>query len=167
LEEKRILAERAFGPLRLCHSAPIAKFACMSRAERAEGPTSTSITSVDCVHRSFMSHPQSTRPQTIGYALADSPVGQASWIYDKFQAWTDNEGNPLSALSLDEMLDNISLYWFTNSAASSARYYRENATRGLSGGKVELPVGVSVFPREIFRAARSWAQRAFPNLIYW
>ncbi|MGO7223612.1 epoxide hydrolase, partial [Rhizobium ruizarguesonis] len=63
---------------------------------------------------------QATRPQTIGYGLADSPVGQALWIYEKFQAWTDNKGQPEDALSMDGMLDDISVYWFTNSAASSA-----------------------------------------------
>ena len=62
-----------------------------------------------------------TRPQTIGYALADSAAGQALWIYEKFQAWTDNRGYPEDALSVDAMLDDISLYWFTNTAASSAR----------------------------------------------
>src|SRR5207245_1993152 len=59
-----------------------------------------------------------TRPQTIGYPLADSAAGQALWIYEKFQAWTDNHGNPEDALAVDAMLDNISLYWFTDTAAS-------------------------------------------------
>src|SRR6185436_8427620 len=71
-----------------------------------------------------------TRPQTIGYSLADSPVGQALWIYEKFQAWTDNRGNPEDALSMEAMLDDISLYWFTNTAASSARIYWENTRSG-------------------------------------
>jgi len=64
---------------------------------------------------------QGTRPQTIGYPLADSAAGQALWIYEKFQAWTDNHGNPEDELSVDAMLDDISLYWFTDTAASSAR----------------------------------------------
>src|SRR6266436_6751729 len=79
---------------------------------------------------------QSTRPQTLGYGLADSPAGQALWIYEKFQAWTDNKGLPEDALSMDQMLDNISIYWFTNSAASSARIYWENRGASFSGGKV-------------------------------
>ncbi len=70
---------------------------------------------------------QATRPQTIGYALTDSPVGQAAWIYEKFHAWTDNDGNPEDALTRDEMLDIITLYWLTETAASSARMYLENA----------------------------------------
>ena len=64
-----------------------------------------------------------TRPQTIGYALSDSPVALAMWIYEKFHAWTDNQGNPEDALSLDQMLDNISLYWLTNTGTSSVRLY--------------------------------------------
>lgn len=109
---------------------------------------------------------QATRPQTIGYALADSPVGQAAWIYEKFHAWTDNKGDPEDVLTRDEMLDQITLYWLTSTAASSARIYLENAS-GPYGGVVDLPVGCSIFPREIFRAPRSWAGRVFPNLIHW
>jgi pimeloyl-ACP methyl ester carboxylesterase len=112
---------------------------------------------------------QSTRPQTIGYALADSPAGQAAWIYEKFHAWTDNNGDPESALTRDEMLDNITLYWLTDTAASSARIYFEHAgivDKGNSG-VVDLPVGCSIFPREIVPAPRSWAERFFPKLIHW
>ena len=69
---------------------------------------------------------QSTRPQTLGYGLADSPAGQAAWIYEKMWAWTDNNGNPEDALSLDDMLDNIMLYWLPNTGASSARLYWES-----------------------------------------
>ena len=112
---------------------------------------------------------QSTRPQTIGYPLADSPAGQAAWIYEKFHAWTDNNGSPEDALTRDQMLDNITLYWLTDTAASSARIYAEHAGIGASknAGVVELPVGVSMFPREIFPAPRDWAQQFFPKLIYW
>ena len=112
---------------------------------------------------------QSTRPQTVGYALADSPVGQAAWIYEKFFAWTDNKGDPESALSRDEMLDIITLYWLTDTAASSARIYFEQAAVDgkTSSNPIDLPVGCSIFPREIFRAPRSWAERRFPKLIHW
>jgi epoxide hydrolase len=110
---------------------------------------------------------QSTRPQTVGYALVDSPVGQAAWIYEKFHAWTDNDGDPEDALTRDEMLDNITLYWLTETAASSARIYFENAQVGLNSGTVDLPVGCSLFPREIFPAPRSWAEQFYSNLIYW
>jgi pimeloyl-ACP methyl ester carboxylesterase len=113
---------------------------------------------------------QATRPQTIGYAVADSAAGQALWIYEKFQAWTDNRGNPEDALSIDAMLDDISLYWFTNTAASSARIYWENTRSGrasLSAGRIELPMAASIFPREIFCPPREWAEALWPNLFYW
>lgn len=109
---------------------------------------------------------QGTRPQTLGYGLADSPAGQAAWIYEKLQAWTDNQGSPEDALTRDEILDAISLYWFTNSAASSARLYWESAN-AFKPRRLELPVGVSVFPHEIFRASRRWAERSYPNLVHW
>lgn len=110
---------------------------------------------------------QSTRPQTVGYALADSPAGLAAWFYEKFQAWTDNDGDPESALTRDEMLDDITLYWLTNTAASSARLYRENAKFGMNQGVVDFPVGTSSFPKEIFRTPRSWADKVYPQLIHW
>ncbi|RCS21829.1 epoxide hydrolase [Phyllobacterium salinisoli] len=110
---------------------------------------------------------QSTRPQTLGYALADSPAGLAAWIYEKFQAWTDNSGDPASALTRDEMLDDITLYWLTNTAVSSARLYRENARIGMNQGVVDFPVGISIFPGEIFRTPRSWADKFYPNIIHW
>ena len=113
---------------------------------------------------------QGTRPQTIGYAAADSAAGQALWIYEKFQAWTDNRGNPEDALSIDAMLDDISLYWFTNTAASSARMYWENTRSGrasFSAGRIELPMAASIFPREIFTPPKAWAEVLWPNLFYW
>ena len=112
---------------------------------------------------------QATRPQTIGYPLADSPAGQAAWIYEKFYAWTDNKGNPEDALTREQMLDNITLYWLTDTAASSARMYSEHA--GIqtqnNAGIVDIPVGCSIFPREIFPAPRDWAEQVYPKLIYW
>jgi len=112
---------------------------------------------------------QATRPQTIGYALADSPVGQSMWIYEKFQAWTDNQGRAEDALTVDEMLDNITLYWLTDTAASSARIYWENARNGggFNAGRIELPMAATVFAKEIYRAPRHWAQAHWPNLFYW
>jgi pimeloyl-ACP methyl ester carboxylesterase len=112
---------------------------------------------------------QATRPQLAGYLLADSPVAQAAWIYDIFNAGTGNAGNPDAVLSRDDMLDEITLYWLTNSAASSARFYLEQheAMGGRNNpGRVDLPVGVSVFPHDL-PAARSWAQEVYPKLFYW
>jgi hypothetical protein len=91
---------------------------------------------------------QSTRPQTLGYGLADSPVGQAAWIYEKMWAWTDNQGNPEDALTLDEMLDNIMLYWLPETATSSARLYWESFAMGVASVRLAIPVGVSIYPRE-------------------
>lgn len=111
---------------------------------------------------------QSTRPQTLGYGLADSPVAQAAWIYEKLQAWTDNDGAVENVLSLDTMLDNIMLYWLTNSGASSARLYWESFTdSGPEGLTLDLPSGVSAFPKEVLRTSRKWAERKMTNIIYW
>jgi len=110
-------------------------------------------------------------PQTIGYALADSPVGMAAYYYDKFAEWTDSGGEPEKVLTYDEMLDAIMLYWVTNTGTSSSRSYWEGAQAG--GGPFNafdipnLPVAVTVFPAEIYRAPRSWGEQAFGNLIYW
>ncbi|UGQ13123.1 epoxide hydrolase [Yinghuangia sp. ASG 101] len=109
---------------------------------------------------------QSTRPQTLGYGLADSPVGQLAWILEKFREWTDCDGHPENALTRDRMLDNITLYWLTGTAASSARLYWESF-RSPDFGVVDAPAGCSVFPREIARASRRWAEKRFTDLRYW
>jgi pimeloyl-ACP methyl ester carboxylesterase len=109
---------------------------------------------------------QSTRPQSLGYGLADSPAGQAAWILEKFWAWTDCNGNPENALTRDEMLDDVMLYWLPNAAASSARLYWESFNK-INYDPVRIPVGCSVFPKEIFRVSRRWAQKRYPNLVYW
>ena len=109
---------------------------------------------------------QSTRPQTLGYGLADSPAGQAAWIFEKFWAWTDSNGNPENVLTRDEMLDDVMLYWLSNAAASSARLYWESFNK-LNYDPVRIPVGCSMFPKEIFRISRRWAEKRYPNLVYW
>jgi phage gp46-like protein len=109
---------------------------------------------------------QGTKPQTVGLALADSPVGQAAWIYEKFQSKTDNRGRAEDALSVDTMLDTISLYLFTNSAASSARIYWENRSATM-GGKLSWPVSVTLFPRDIPRLPESWIEDACSDLIHY
>lgn len=111
---------------------------------------------------------QSTRPQTIGYALVDSPVGQAAWILEKFWAWTDSNGHPENILSRDEILDNIMMYWLPASAASSARLYWESFSVLLEKHRpIEIPAGLSVFPHEIFRASRRWAEERYPKLVHY
>jgi pimeloyl-ACP methyl ester carboxylesterase len=109
---------------------------------------------------------QSTRPQTLGYGLTDSPAGQAAWILEKFWAWTDCDGHPENVLSRDEMLDNIMLYWATGSATSSARLYWESFAR-MAGGQVAVPSGVASFPKEIIKVPRKWAERRYTDLRHW
>jgi pimeloyl-ACP methyl ester carboxylesterase len=113
---------------------------------------------------------QSTRPQTLGYGLVDSPAGQCAWIVEKFRAWTDCDGHPENALTRDELLDNVMLYWLTGSAASSARLYWESFDRkpGRSAPRpVEVPTGCSIFPKEISRIPRRWAETGFADIRYW
>lgn len=109
---------------------------------------------------------QATRPQTVGYALVDSPVGQLAWIVEKFYAWTENSGSPEDAVTRDEILDNVMLYWLTGSAASSARLYWESFGKSRSKGRVEIPTGVAAFPAEILPAARSWCENVY-NITQW
>ncbi len=110
---------------------------------------------------------QSTRPQTLGYGLTDSPAGQAAWIVEKFQSWTDCNGHPENVLTRDELLDNVMLYWLPATAASSARLYWESFRDAFARrDAVSVPVGCSVFPREIFRTSERWAKKRFPTLFY-
>ena len=111
---------------------------------------------------------QATRPQTLGYALTDSPSGQAAWILEKFWAWTDCNGDPENILSRDELLDNVMLYWVTASAASSARLYWESFGRRLGGARqVTVPTGVAVFPKEITPPVQRWMEGDFSNIQRW
>jgi pimeloyl-ACP methyl ester carboxylesterase len=109
---------------------------------------------------------QSTRPQTLGYGLVDSPVGQLAWVVEKFWAWTDCDGHPENVLSRDELLDNVMLYWVTGSGASSARLYWESFNRFVTDGRVDLPTGVAAFPKEILRTPRRWCEAAY-NITHW
>ena len=110
---------------------------------------------------------QSTRPQTVGYGLVDSPAGQAAWILEKFWAWTDCNGHPENVLTRDELLDNVMFYWLNGAGASSARLYWESFGKAGDLGDVTVPTGISIFPKEIFRTSRRWAERRFKNIIYW
>ncbi len=109
---------------------------------------------------------QSTRPQTLGYGLVDSPAGQAAWILEKFWSWTDCDGHPEKVLTRDELLDNVMLYWLPGTAASSARLYWESF-RSPPMDPVKVPVGCSIFPKEIFRTSKRWAEKRFGELIHW
>ena len=109
---------------------------------------------------------QSTRPQTLGYGLVDSPVGQMAWIIEKFWSWMDCDGHPENTLTRDELLDNVMLYWLTASGASSARLYWESFGSFGGGDKVELPTGVASFPKEIIRSPRRWCEESY-NITHW
>ena len=108
---------------------------------------------------------QGTRPQTIGYSLSDSPVGQAAWIYEKLAQWSDPNDAP--ELSREEILDNIMLYWLSNSGASSARLYFESFATDFSRQQLDIPVAVSVFPGELYRPLKIWGERTYTKLVYW
>lgn len=111
---------------------------------------------------------QATRPQTVGYGLTDSPSGQAAWILEKFWAWTDCDGHPENILGRDELLDNVMLYWVTASAASSARLYWESFGPGKRADRpVNVPTGVTVFPKEIVTPVRRWMEPKYTNIRYW
>jgi pimeloyl-ACP methyl ester carboxylesterase len=119
------------------------------------------------------SQEHATRPQTIGYALTDSPVGLCAWIIEKFWSWTDCDGHPENILTRDELLDNVTLYWLTATGASSARLYWESMRQvndWISGpvtDTVTAPTGCSIFPKELQRPSRRWAEKRFLDIRYW
>jgi len=110
---------------------------------------------------------QSTRPQTVGYGLVDSPSAQAAWILEKFWAWTDCDGHPEHVLTRDELLDNVMLYWLPAAGASSARLYWESFNALRNPAPVTIPSGMSIFPKEIFRPTQRWAERSYTDIRYW
>lgn len=109
---------------------------------------------------------QSTRPQTLGYGLADSPVAQAAWIYEKYRDWSHHAGDVESVFTKDEMLDTIMLYWLSNCSTSSARYYWENKLDSTAW-EIEIPVGVSWFGGDNSYAPREWCERYYKDIVYW
>lgn len=109
---------------------------------------------------------QSTRPQTLGYGLTDSPVLQAAWVYEKLHAWSDHDGKGFP-FSDDEILDTIMLYWLPATGASAARLYWESMAAASLSKTIDLPVGVSIMPRDITRAPRAWAERYLRKIIHW
>jgi len=108
---------------------------------------------------------QSTRPQTLGYGFSDSPVGQMAWILEKFWSWTDCEGHPENVLTRDKLTDNVMLYWLPGTAASSARLYWESF-RSFPTDPDMVPTGCSIFPKEISRPSRRWAEKRYAKLVY-
>ena len=116
---------------------------------------------------------QGTRPQTIGYSLTDSPSGLCAWIVEKLWAWTDHPGDLGQVLGADQVLDNITLYWLAATGASAARLYWESIAQvtewftTAARDTVSVPAGCSIFPREVPRPSRRWAERRFTNIVYW
>jgi epoxide hydrolase len=114
-----------------------------------------------------------TRPQSLAYGLTDSPVGQLAWAVEKFKEWTDSKKVPEDAVDRDALLTTVSIYWFTRTAGSSATLYYEDAeqTRKMFAGErpapVTVPVGVALFPAEIFLPLRRLADRDLPNIVHW
>jgi pimeloyl-ACP methyl ester carboxylesterase len=109
---------------------------------------------------------QSTRPQTLAYSLVDSPAGQAAWIIEKFWHWTDCDGHPENIFSRDELLDNVMLYWLPAAGGSSGRLYWESFTRGRYD-PVTIPMGGSIFPKELVRPSRRFAERRYLDIRHW
>jgi hypothetical protein len=112
---------------------------------------------------------QSTRPQTLGYGLADSPMGQAAWIIEKFYEWMDCDGHPENILSRQELIDNVMLYWLPGTGASSARLYWESFGSAFGGANnpITVSTGCSIFPKEIVATPRSWAEKRYTNIVHW
>lgn len=116
---------------------------------------------------------QATRPQTLSYGLTDSPAGQLAWIVEKFRDWTDSAKVPEDAVDRDQMLTIVSIYWLTGTAGSSAQFYYEGAEamrQAASGAKpppITVPVGVAVFPRDIFLPIRRFAERDIATIAHW
>jgi pimeloyl-ACP methyl ester carboxylesterase len=135
--------------------------------------TAEELAAIDALRRhsrddSGYSKQQATRPQTLGYGLADSPVGQCAWIVEKLQRWSDCDGHPENAFTRDEILDNVSLYWLTNSATSSARLYWESVRAVRDDvGVVDVPAAYSAFPHEIACYTRRWVATRYSDLRHY
>lgn len=118
-------------------------------------------------HGTAYAKQQASRPQTIGYSLVDSPVGLLAWILDKFAEWTDTDDSPFEAISRDSVLDNVTLYWLTRTGASSARIYYESHNSLDPELRVDVPAAVTVYPRDIEKSPRAWAQQRYRQIVHW
>lgn len=122
-------------------------------------------------HREYSAYMQlqCTRPQSLAFALSDSPAGLASWLYALFQDVSDTQGHPEQAIALDHLIDDVMMYWLTNAGPSAARFYWEAAREmagGMPTGRIPLPAGVSMFPGEQVRLSRRWAASRFADLRF-
>lgn len=122
------------------------------------------------LHRAAYAKQQATRPQTIGYSLVDSPVGLLAWILDKFAEWTDTEDSPFETIPRDSILDDVTLYWLTRTGASAARIYYEShgGVNALDPDlRVDVPSAISIYPRDIEKCPRPWAQERYRQIVRW
>jgi epoxide hydrolase len=146
-----------------------ATFGDLSAAERAAMDSLEYAAEWD----SGYSREHATRPQTVGYGLVDSPAFLAAWIVEKFWSWTDHPGPLEDVLGRDDLLDNLMLYWLPGTGASAARLYWESIRQvnewiaETGGDTVDVPTGCSVFPRELQRPSRRWAEKRFTDIRYW
>ncbi|MCC3761942.1 epoxide hydrolase 1 [Glycomyces sp. TRM65418] len=110
---------------------------------------------------------QAARPQTIGYSLVDSPVGLLAWILDKFAEWSDTEDSPFETISRDRVLDDVTLYWLTRTGASAARIYYESHSSLDPGLRVDVPAAITMYPRDIEKCPRPWAEERYRRIVRW
>lgn len=118
-------------------------------------------------YRAAYAKQQATRPQTIGYSLVDSPVGLLAWIFDKFAEWTDTNDSPFEKISKDRILDDVTLYWLTQTGASSARIYYESHNSLDPELRVDVPSAITMYPRDIEKCPRTWAQERYRQIVRW
>jgi len=149
-------------------------------AQAPPGQTTDGLTAVErrwaeetrefCRDRAAYAKQQASRPQTIGYALVDSPVGLLAWILDKFAEWSDTEDSPFETMSRDRILDDVTLYWLTRSGASAARIYYEShgGVNAVDPGlRVDVPSALSIYPRDIEKCPRPWAEQRYRQIVRW
>lgn len=121
-------------------------------------------------HRAAYAKQQASRPQTIGYALVDSPVGLLAWILDKFAEWSDTKDSPFETISRDRILDDVTLYWLTRTGASAARIYYESHGGVNSFNpelRVDIPSAISIYPRDIEKCPQAWARERYRHIVRW
>lgn len=118
-------------------------------------------------HRTAYAKQQATRSQTIGYSLVDSPAGLLAWILDKFAEWTDTVDSPFERVSIDSVLDNVTLYWLTRTGASAARIYYESHNSLDPELRVDVPAAITTYPGDIEKYPRAWAQERFRQIVRW
>jgi hypothetical protein len=117
--------------------------------------------------RSAYATQQATRPQTVGYSIVDSPVGLLAWILDKFAEWSDTDDSPFETMSRDTILDDVTLYWLTRTGASAARIYYESHASLDPDLRVDVPSAITVYPRDIEKCPRPWAQQRYRQIVRW